>query len=96
MSTRTLSACEYCIDGMIPAGSRLDLGPVYQRCPYCIALGLISPCHQCDDLAVFPANHTCPHCIQEALATRGLVAAICPTCTGVTYIVSRPQRGETQ
>jgi hypothetical protein len=83
--TRAVAACEYCIDGMIPAGYHLDLGPVYQRCPFCIALGLLPPCRECDDTAMFPANFTCLHCLAEALAEHGLLAAICPSCTGVTY-----------
>ena len=96
MRTPTCADCAYCIDGMIPAGYRLDLGPVYERCPYCIALGIIPPCHQCDDLASFPANYSCPHCMEEALAARGLLAVICPGCLGVTYVTSRDDGDESQ
>lgn len=95
MRIPTCADCAYCIDGMIPDGHRLDLGPVYQRCPYCIAIGALAPCDECADNAVFPADFTCLHCLTDALALRGLVAAICPVCTGITYITTRFDPGST-
>ena len=95
MKTASRHRCDYCIDGMIPAGSHDDLGPVYQRCPFCLYLhGTLRPCTDCHDTAVFPADYTCLHCLLGALADLGLTAALCPGCTGVTYVVALPDREE--
>src|SRR5436305_14386622 len=97
MKTPAVSACEYCIDGMVPAGTHPTLGLVYQRCPYCTVLGALPPCLDCADIAVFPADFTCLHCMLVALAACGLTAAICPGCAGITYTVAiPPSEGELQ
>jgi hypothetical protein len=92
MRTPTCADCAYCLDGMLPGveGLHPQLGLVYQRCPFCMATGAIPLCTECGDNAVFPADFTCLHCLLEALAARGLTAAICPSCTGVIYVTTLP------
>ena len=95
MRTTTCRDCDYCIDGMIPAGTHPDLGPVYQRCPFCLYHnGALRPCAECWDTAVFPADYTCLHCLFGALADEGLTAAICTGCAGVTYVTRLPEASQ--
>jgi hypothetical protein len=94
MKTPTCADCVYCIDGMIPAGMHPLLGTVYQRCPYCLDAAAIPTCFECDDTAAFPADYKCLHCLVVDLAQRGLLAAICPGCLGVTYILDPAEGGE--
>jgi hypothetical protein len=95
MKTPTCRDCAYCIDGMAPDGTHPDVGPVYIRCPYCIALGTLPACRECGDNAVFPADYTCLHCLLGALADAGLIAAICCSCAGVTYVTALPDEAGT-
>jgi hypothetical protein len=85
---RAVAACEYCIAGMIPATAPHQvLGLIYQRCPYCLALGVLSACGDCADVAMFPAAFQCLHCLVIDLANRDLAPAVCPGCLGVTHVI---------
>ena len=90
MRRPTCHDCDYCLDGMMPAGSHPDLGPVFIRCPFCLFTDALRPCRECGDCALFPADYTCLHCLLGVLADIGLTAAVCCGCAGITYITTLP------
>lgn len=73
--------CEYCLGCFIPAGTHSILGPVYLACTRCTDL-----CRCCDGRGLFPADTTCPHCLDEALRVLGFTAGFCHTCAGVLAV----------
>lgn len=73
--------CTWCLAGYAPAGTHPILGLVYQTCPHCT-----DRCGCCDATALFPADTTCPHCLNDALAAFNLTAVFCHTCVGVLAV----------
>lgn len=75
-------SCEFCIEGMQPAGLHPILGAIFQCCLYCDP-----PCPGCNGHALFPAFGMFGGTrIHDALAKRGLFATQCHTCSGITAV----------
>jgi hypothetical protein len=88
--TPSTSDCALCIDGVMPAGTRDILGPVYQPCPRCAFT-----CPRCCGTAVFPAGWTCLDCFIGHLAeNHGLAPVLCPGCEGVLTLIPYPSTRE--
>jgi hypothetical protein len=75
------AGCTYCLGGFSPAGTHPILGLVYTACTHCG-----EACQCCDTTGLFPADTTCPHCLNEALAVLGMTAEFCHTCAGVLAV----------
>jgi hypothetical protein len=82
MTTPSTVDCALCIDGFMPAGTRLILGPVYRLCPACIPA-----CSLCASAADFPINFRCLPCLCDYLAALGLTPVLCVHCTGVVDLI---------
>ncbi len=82
MTTPSTMDCLLCIDGVMPAGTRLILGPVYKVCAACMPT-----CPLCAGAADFPADFACLHCLCDHLTTFGLTPVLCAHCTGVVDLI---------
>jgi len=87
--TSTSLDCLYCLDGNIPAGMHLFIGPAYQACPICL-----TACPVCLSQGLFPSDHTCLTCFRDRLAAIGLAAILCGHCRGVVGLFNTDTTSE--
>ena len=82
MSTPTTNTdCLLCIDGYMPGGNAVHLGPIYVACPTCRP-----DCPGCDGDSMFPANFHCLACFLIAMTRYDVTIVFCTVCGGITDI----------
>lgn len=81
------ASCSRCIDGYMPAGIALHIGPIYLACLACQ-----EECPDCGSDCMFPASWGRPDRFIEAMLTAGLDPEFCTGCAGVIRVIPISQR----